>query len=206
MLGKNHTQETKDLISSLLRGRPNLKQRGKYVSPETREKLRQANLGKTYSEEYKRKMSVACTGWKHTPESLLKMSKAQKGLKKTFKDPEAFRKIQSELNSLENNSRWMDECPTTYILHMESNGFTIAQMLNYLKMEGLTQAIISKRLKIYNRSISSKWRANPKNLCYLLQRGYTHAEIAKTLNIKEKYIKGYIERYLPEPLELYYEI
>ena len=71
-LGMHNSEQWKQHMSALMKGR--------VISPETREKLRQANLGKTPSAETRAKISAANVGraprpagWHHTEEAKLKI-------------------------------------------------------------------------------------------------------------------------------------
>jgi group I intron endonuclease len=75
MKGRKHSEESKNLMS--------IKQKGKKVTPETREKLRKANLGKKASEEAKTKMSIKRKGFKISEETKTKIGSSNKGKHRT---------------------------------------------------------------------------------------------------------------------------
>jgi hypothetical protein len=92
------TQETKDKISNFHRGRPSWRkgkplsevhkeriaeaQRGRKISPETIQKIKDTKSQRTYvySEDQRQKLIVSLTGRKHTPESIEKQSQVRKDL------------------------------------------------------------------------------------------------------------------------------
>ena len=84
--GYKPTKETRRKISASKKGKhfPKLSivKMGHYVSPETKEKMRQAHLGKKHSEEHKRKIGKALKGKKlvtFSEEHRKNISKAHKG-------------------------------------------------------------------------------------------------------------------------------
>ncbi len=77
-LGKKHSPETKQKISDANKGR-----KGRKRSPETKQKISDANKGRKRSPETKQKISDANKGRKRSPETKQKISDANKGRKHT---------------------------------------------------------------------------------------------------------------------------
>lgn len=111
-LGKKHSEETKRKLSELNAGENNhfygkhhseetkQKMKGRYVSKETRQKMRMASLGRHHSEETKQKCRLASLGRKMSDEAKQKISMANKGKKPMLgkhMSEETKRKL-SELN------------------------------------------------------------------------------------------------------------
>lgn len=76
-VGTPHTEEHKKRVGDL--------HRGKIVSMETRQKLREANIGKKASDQSREKMSKSQKGRKHTPETIERLKLAAV---KRFENPE----------------------------------------------------------------------------------------------------------------------
>lgn len=72
------SKEARIKMSNAKKGKPS-PNKGKHLSEETKEKLRQANLGKHHSEETKRKCSEANKGRIFSSETKKKISEAKKG-------------------------------------------------------------------------------------------------------------------------------
>ena len=70
-LGKKHSEETKNKISSTLKGRE--------VGEETRKKISEANKRRIFSEETRNKIGLAHKGKKRSEETKRKISEANKG-------------------------------------------------------------------------------------------------------------------------------
>ena len=92
MLNKTHTNETKNIISEKLKGRPlsdatKLKMSeskiGKKLSDETKLKISNFNKGKLRTEEHKKKLSVSHIGLKQSLETIEKRVKSNTGKKRT---------------------------------------------------------------------------------------------------------------------------
>ena len=84
------------------------KKKGRVVSEETKEKLRQANLGKVISDETKKKMSEASIGKKVSDETRKKQSEAKKG-KYTGENHSHYGK--KWWNDAKGNNKLSVECP-----------------------------------------------------------------------------------------------
>lgn len=91
MYGKNHSEETKEKMSSSLKGNKNCL--GRILSEESKQKIREKHLGKIVSEETRKKISQnhqdisgknnPMYGKKHSPETIEKMR--QKALMRNLK-------------------------------------------------------------------------------------------------------------------------
>lgn len=91
MYGKNHSEETKEKMSSSLKGNKNCL--GRILSEESKQKIREKHLGKIVSEETRKKISQnhqdisgknnPMYGKKHSPETIEKMR--QKALMRHLK-------------------------------------------------------------------------------------------------------------------------
>ena len=87
MFGKHHSEETKQKIGEV--------HKGKQISEEQKKKLSIALKGRIMSDEHKKKISASHKGKHHTEESKKKMSETKKGLQSGEKHP-MFGKHHSE--------------------------------------------------------------------------------------------------------------
>ena len=78
MLGKKMTPEQREKISKARKGKPS-NAKGKPMSEEQKQKLREINLGKKHSEETRQKLSEARRGKKQSEETKKKRSNSLKG-------------------------------------------------------------------------------------------------------------------------------
>jgi hypothetical protein len=90
-------------------------QKGKFVSNETREKLRKAQTGKKYSDELRKKLSDIHRGEKHTRERVLN----QVAARSWYKHPDNIKNKISAAHSGENQKKL--ECPFCLLIGKASN-------------------------------------------------------------------------------------
>jgi hypothetical protein len=167
---------------------------GRKASPETRAKLSAYMKGKP--SPFKGK------SW--SPEQRKQMSEVRKG--KPLPE-EARQKIIAHRRA-NPDSNWTVRLsvPTPHILHLNANGFSTSQTRRLLNIDGLTDAMIRKKL-IKNGIKPSNCKVNFENLCFLMQRGYTDEEMAVTLGISVVHVdRRKKEIFKKQPIELYYEI
>lgn len=88
--GYAHKDSTKNKISQALKGRPS-PHKGKHMSEETKEKLRQAHTGKKLSEETIEKLRQAHIGKKLSEETKAKLRRAMTGIKRSEETIEKMR-------------------------------------------------------------------------------------------------------------------
>jgi hypothetical protein len=110
MLGKHHTQATKEKMSARKIGKPRppftiehkskigAAHKGKTVSLETREKLRRVNLGKKHSAEVCTKRGLALRGKTRTKEVCAKMSLARIGKKHSEESKQKMRESRKHIS------------------------------------------------------------------------------------------------------------
>ena len=109
MLGRKHTEESRQKMSKVGMGRRPTEEsrrkmsrthKGKMLSKETRRRMSGAHKGKKLSEETKRKISMAKKGKRHSRETRQKIGEAQRGRKLS---EETRRRISMGLRRYYNN-------------------------------------------------------------------------------------------------------
>lgn len=93
-IGRKHTEETKQKLSELKKGKPSPR-KGKHLSDETKEKLRQANLGKKASDETKAKLKGLHSGENHWTYGKPRSEETKRKISETLKRRALERREQS---------------------------------------------------------------------------------------------------------------
>jgi group I intron endonuclease len=102
MLGRHHTEETKQRISKAQKGRPSpLKGRkGKPHTDSTKKKMSETRKGRVLTKEHRQKLSEAGKGHKHSEETKQKMRDAKKHISA---------ETRNKLSEANRRRQWTDE-------------------------------------------------------------------------------------------------
>lgn len=189
-LGRKASDETKARMSVALKGHRGPV--GHIKSPETREKLRLANLGKTHSPETRAKLSAAGKGRKQRPETIVKRAKSLTGI---VKSQEAKQKIslalQGHPTSVETRAK----------IGASSRGRFVSEETKAKVSAASKRSWASKKEQGLVTKVSPEAVRERSRRAY--QRSVSGPERERVLQAKRETQRRYMERQGPEKMRAY---